>query len=61
VVKAPTFSDPLLVATVAIQASFEAQWAESLACLDLFVEISIELLMRLKDGSPAFVANAAGG
>jgi hypothetical protein len=46
---------------VAIQANFEAQWAESLACLDRFVEISIALLMRLKDGRPAFVASAAGG
>jgi hypothetical protein len=52
---------PLLVVMVAIQASFEAQWAESLACLGRFVEISISLLMRLKDGRPAFVANAAGG
>jgi hypothetical protein len=46
---------------VPIQASFEAQWAESLAFLDRFVEISIALLMCLKDGRPAFVANAAGG
>jgi hypothetical protein len=46
---------------VAIQASFEAQWAESLTCLDGFVEMSIALLMRLKDGRPDFVANASGG
>jgi hypothetical protein len=29
--------------------------------LDGFVEMSIALLMRLKDGRPDFVANASGG
>jgi hypothetical protein len=50
-----------VVVMVAIQASFETQSAEFLACLVRFVKVSIQLMMRLKGGGPAFVANATGG